>query len=127
MSSEEARPYVELREELHRPAKRAARERIVLELYRLGETSSGKAAELLGVGRETFIRRASEQGIVPPAMEREIGPSFRRSAASARRRPTRGRFLCHESYCESYRPSARRGAPPDTGSAHVGFRLVRRS
>lgn len=54
---------VELLEELHRPAKRAARELIVLELYRLGEISSGKAAELLGVGREEFIRRASEQGI----------------------------------------------------------------
>jgi sulfatase modifying factor 1 len=37
-----------------------------------------------------------------------------------------GSFLCHESYCESFRPSARRGAPPDTGSSHVGFRLVRR-
>jgi sulfatase modifying factor 1 len=36
-----------------------------------------------------------------------------------------GSFLCHESYCESYRPSARRGTPPDTGSSHVGFRLVR--
>jgi formylglycine-generating enzyme required for sulfatase activity len=38
-----------------------------------------------------------------------------------------GSFLCHESYCESYRPSARRGAPPDTGSSHVGFRLIKRS
>lgn len=37
-----------------------------------------------------------------------------------------GSFLCHESYCESYRPSARRGTAPDTGSSHVGFRLVRR-
>jgi formylglycine-generating enzyme required for sulfatase activity len=37
-----------------------------------------------------------------------------------------GSFLCHESYCESYRPSARRGNDPDTGSSHVGFRLVRR-
>ena len=36
-----------------------------------------------------------------------------------------GSFLCHASYCESYRPSARRGTPPDTGSSHVGFRLVR--
>jgi formylglycine-generating enzyme required for sulfatase activity len=35
-----------------------------------------------------------------------------------------GSFLCHESYCESYRPSARRGTPPDTGSGHVGFRCV---
>jgi len=35
-----------------------------------------------------------------------------------------GSFLCNASYCESYRPSARRGTPPDTGSAHIGFRLV---
>jgi sulfatase modifying factor 1 len=36
-----------------------------------------------------------------------------------------GSFLCHVTYCESYRPSARRGTPPDTGSSHVGFRLVK--
>lgn len=35
-----------------------------------------------------------------------------------------GSFLCNVSYCESYRPSARRGTPPDTGSEHVGFRCV---
>lgn len=35
-----------------------------------------------------------------------------------------GSFLCHPSYCESYRPTARRGTPPDTGSAHVGFRCA---
>lgn len=36
-----------------------------------------------------------------------------------------GSFLCHESYCASYRPSARRGLPPDTGMSHVGFRCVK--
>lgn len=36
-----------------------------------------------------------------------------------------GSFLCQESYCASYRPSARRGMPPDTGMSHVGFRCVR--
>lgn len=36
-----------------------------------------------------------------------------------------GSFLCSPSYCESYRPSARRGTPPDTGSEHVGFRCVK--
>jgi formylglycine-generating enzyme required for sulfatase activity len=36
-----------------------------------------------------------------------------------------GSFLCHPSYCESYRPSARRGLPPDTGMGHTGFRCVR--
>jgi formylglycine-generating enzyme required for sulfatase activity len=36
-----------------------------------------------------------------------------------------GSFLCNASYCESYRPSARRGTPSDTGSSHVGFRCVK--
>jgi sulfatase modifying factor 1 len=35
-----------------------------------------------------------------------------------------GSFLCNPSYCESYRPTARRGTPPDTGSSHTGFRCV---
>lgn len=38
-----------------------------------------------------------------------------------------GSFLCDPSYCESYRPAARRGVPPDTGSSHVGFRIARDS
>ena len=38
-----------------------------------------------------------------------------------------GSFLCNPSYCESYRPSARRGTPPDTGSSHTGFRCVKSS
>ena len=36
-----------------------------------------------------------------------------------------GSFLCNEKYCESYRPSARRGQTPDTGTSHIGFRLVK--
>jgi formylglycine-generating enzyme required for sulfatase activity len=35
-----------------------------------------------------------------------------------------GSFLCHPAYCESYRPSARRGTPPDTGMSHIGFRCA---
>ena len=54
---------VALLEELQRPAKEAARELIVLELYRQGEVSSGRAAQLLGMDREEFIRYASKQGI----------------------------------------------------------------
>lgn len=54
---------VELLEELHRPVKESARELIVLELYRQGEVSSGKSAELLGMRRDEFIRYASERGI----------------------------------------------------------------
>ncbi len=35
-----------------------------------------------------------------------------------------GSFLCHADYCESYRPAARRGSPPDTGTSHAGFRCA---
>lgn len=48
------------------------------------------------------------------------------SGPGALRRVTKGgSFLCSPSYCESYRPSARRGITPDTGSSHVGFRCAR--
>jgi sulfatase modifying factor 1 len=44
---------------------------------------------------------------------------------STRRVIKGGSFLCNVGYCESYRPTARRGTPPDTGSEHVGFRCVK--
>ena len=68
---------VELLEELRLPVKEAARELIVLELYRRGELSSGKAAQLLGMRRDEFIKYASERGIpylqlTPEELRREI-------------------------------------------------------
>ena len=54
---------VALLEALRRPPRAAARELIVLELYREGALSSGRGAELLGQSREDFIRRASARGI----------------------------------------------------------------
>jgi formylglycine-generating enzyme required for sulfatase activity len=36
-----------------------------------------------------------------------------------------GSYLCNDSYCASYRPSARMGAPPDSAAQHVGFRCVK--
>ncbi|NMM50398.1 formylglycine-generating enzyme family protein [Marinigracilibium pacificum] len=35
-----------------------------------------------------------------------------------------GSFLCHSSYCASYRVSARMASSMDTGSDHLGFRTV---
>jgi formylglycine-generating enzyme required for sulfatase activity len=35
-----------------------------------------------------------------------------------------GSFLCNDSYCASYRPSARMACTPDTSLAHLGFRCV---
>jgi predicted HTH domain antitoxin len=46
-----------------RPVPDTARELIVLELYRQGKISSGKAAELLSIERVAFIRHASQLGI----------------------------------------------------------------
>lgn len=36
-----------------------------------------------------------------------------------------GSFLCNDTYCASYRPSARMASSPDTGMSHVGFRCVK--
>lgn len=35
-----------------------------------------------------------------------------------------GSFLCADTYCVNYRPSARLGAAFDTGTSHIGFRCV---
>ena len=35
-----------------------------------------------------------------------------------------GSFLCARNYCSRYRPSAREAQSPDTGTSHIGFRLV---
>ena len=36
-----------------------------------------------------------------------------------------GSWLCHDCYCEGYRPSARQFTTPDTASNHLGFRCVK--
>lgn len=36
-----------------------------------------------------------------------------------------GSFLCHDSYCQRYRPSARQASSPESGMSHVGFRCIR--
>ncbi len=35
-----------------------------------------------------------------------------------------GSFLCSDSYCRGYRVSARRPGAPDSGTPHIGFRIV---
>ena len=48
---------------LNQPVQQAAHEFIVLELYRRGTISSGKAAQLLGISRWEFVHHASRLGI----------------------------------------------------------------
>jgi formylglycine-generating enzyme required for sulfatase activity len=72
---------------------------------------------------DAFVERAAE-GLC----DNPTGPTTTFDPAdpySERRVIKGGSYLCHDSYCESYRPSARRGTPPDTGSSHVGIRLAR--
>ncbi|HEX7376160.1 MAG TPA: UPF0175 family protein [Pirellulales bacterium] len=47
----------------NQPVHQAAREFIILELYRRGALSSGKASELLAMSRWEFVRYASRLGI----------------------------------------------------------------
>ncbi len=45
------------------PVDETVREMLVLELYRRADISSGRAAELLGMDRESFIRYSCRLGI----------------------------------------------------------------
>jgi predicted HTH domain antitoxin len=54
---------VALLHQLNQPVERSVRELVVLELYRRGMISSGKAGELLGMSRLQFIHHASHLGI----------------------------------------------------------------
>ena len=56
-------PLAALLHQTNQPVQQAGREMIVLELYRRGTISSGKAAELLSMGRIDFIKHASRLGI----------------------------------------------------------------
>lgn len=83
---------------------------------------------------DTFATRAEENAVCcdpkgPPSAAGEKpmpGDPSPPIVPGAERRVTKGgSFLCHPSYCESYRPAARRGTSPDTGSSHVGFRCAK--
>ena len=82
---------------------------------------------------DTFAVRSGDAGVCcdpkGPADSKDAslvpGDPSPPTVPGAERRVTKGgSFLCHPSYCESYRPAARRGTSPDTGSSHVGFRCA---
>jgi formylglycine-generating enzyme required for sulfatase activity len=76
---------------------------------------------------DTYARRVLEfgQGVVatnPAGPASSLDP---RNPYQPESRVHRGgSFLCNDSYCASYRPSARMACPPDTGLQHLGFRCV---
>ena len=65
---------------LNRPVRESVRELVVLELYRRGVISSGKAAEWFGLGRAEFIGHASQLGIPFFDMTEDEWESERRNA-----------------------------------------------
>ena len=72
---------------------------------------------------DTYAQRARS-----PVTENPSGPSESLNPGepySPSRVIRGGSFLCHDSYCSAYRPSARRGTSMDTGMSHLGFRCVR--
>ncbi|HVR75820.1 MAG TPA: UPF0175 family protein [Planctomycetota bacterium] len=58
---------------VNQPLERPVRDILVLEFYRRGLISSGKAAELLGLPRTDFIRHASSLGIAYLALTEDEG------------------------------------------------------
>ncbi len=79
--------------------------------------------------RADYFAKQAEAGRIPirnpQGPEDSFDPSTPGMPAHAPKRVIRGgSFLCNESYCLSYRPSARRGSDPYTPMSHLGFRLV---
>jgi formylglycine-generating enzyme len=71
---------------------------------------------------EAYARVAGTGLVVNPPGPREfLDP---REPSVPKRVIRGGSFLCHVSYCEGYRPGARRGIAQDTGMSHIGFRCV---
>jgi formylglycine-generating enzyme len=71
---------------------------------------------------DTYSRRAGEAAVVnPQGPDNSYDP---REPTVPKRVHRGGSYLCHESYCSGYRPSARMKASPDTSLSHTGFRCV---
>jgi formylglycine-generating enzyme len=76
---------------------------------------------------DTYARRVLELGkdavaVNPTGPTTSLDP--RNPHAPESRVHRGGSFMCNDSYCASYRPSARMACPPDTGLQHLGFRCV---
>jgi len=71
-------------------------------------------------------RSGGKVSVNPPGPSDSFDPADSGVPADAPKRVIRGgSFLCNEDYCQSYRPSARRGSDPFSPMSHLGFRLVK--
>jgi formylglycine-generating enzyme len=71
----------------------------------------------------SFYARIEPKAILdnPQGPDRSFNPANPYEPQRAQRG---GSFLCSDSYCSRYRPSARHGCSPETGMSHLGFRCV---
>jgi formylglycine-generating enzyme required for sulfatase activity len=79
-------------------------------------------------GADYFVKQARSKETIdnPKGPASSYDPSEPGVPANAPKRVIRGgSFLCNESYCLSYRPSARRSSDPYSPMSHLGFRLVK--
>jgi formylglycine-generating enzyme len=74
--------------------------------------------------RIDLYRERAGHGVIvnPHGPEKSFDP---RQPYSPLRVQKGGSFLCNDSYCTRYRPSARHGCTPDTGMSHIGFRCAK--
>ena len=70
------------------------------------------------------LETVGQDGIVRNPVGPESAADPRNPHAPTSRVQRGGSFLCHPSYCSSYRPSARMATTPDSAGSHVGFRMV---
>jgi formylglycine-generating enzyme required for sulfatase activity len=71
---------------------------------------------------ETLYGRRVGHGVIDQPF---IKPRKSEYGKPAERVQRGGSFLCNDSYCSRYRPSARQGVTPTTSSSHAGFRCAR--
>ena len=67
---------------------------------------------------------ANGYGLLDPRLEDATASSAPREPGLAKHLIRGGSFLCAPNYCSRYRPAAREAESPDTGTSHIGFRLV---
>jgi formylglycine-generating enzyme len=71
--------------------------------------------------RDLYRSRAGKLAVNPMGPSKSNDPQH---PFEPRRVQKGGSFLCNDSYCSRYRPSARQSSTPDSGMSHVGFRCV---
>jgi len=68
----------------------------------------------------TYDEGATQDNPKGPAQSRDPGQPY-----TPLRVQKGGSFLCHDTYCWRYRPSARQSSSPESSMSHVGFRCVK--